>query len=155
MNNTLVVYFSASGRTKRISEELAASLNADLYEIKPKETYTSEDLNWMNKESRSSIEMKNLTFRPEIIKEDLDLTKYSKIVLGFPIWWGIAPTVVNTFLESYDFTNKTVYPFATSGGSGYGKSNDLLKESLGSNVTLKEGKLVSNVTEELTLWIKE
>lgn len=154
MNKTLIVYFSASGTTKNIAEEISNKIDADLYEIKPQEKYTSDDLNWMNKESRSSLEMKNLTFRPAIIKEELDLSMYDKIVLAFPIWWGIAPTIVNTFLESFNFSGKTIYPIATSGGSGYGNSNKLLSDSLGENVNLKKGRLVNNVDDEIIDWLK-
>lgn len=153
MNKTLIVYFSASGTTKSIAEEISNMINTDLYEIKPQEKYTSDDLNWMNKESRSSLEMKNLSSRPEIIKEELELSKYDKIVLAFPIWWGIAPTIVNTFLENHNFSGKTIYPIATSGGSGYGDANKLLKNSLGENIILKDGKIVNSVTNEIIEWL--
>ena len=106
MSKILVAYFSASGVTKKVAEKLAALVNADIHEIKPKVPYTKADLNWMDKKSRSSVEMNDKTFRPEIVKEDLNLSSYDTILLGFPIWWYVAPTIINTFLENYDFSGK-------------------------------------------------
>ena len=152
--STLVTYFSASGVTKAIAEQIKEELGADIYEIKPLEPYTKADLNWMNPFSRSSKEMKNKSSRPEIIEDGIDLSKYDTIFVGFPIWWGIAPTIINTFVEKYDFTGKTIYPFATSGGSGYGKSNELISQSLNGKGTLKEGKLINRFDKDgLRSWI--
>ena len=122
MSKILVAYFSASGVTKKVAEKLAALVNADIHEIKPKVPYTKADLNWMDKKSRSSVEMNDKTFRPEIVKEDLNLSSYDTILLGFPIWWYVAPTIINTFLENYDFSGKRIVLFDTSGGSGFGNT---------------------------------
>lgn len=149
MSNKIIIYFSASGTTKSVCEELAEKIGTETYEIVPKEKYTSGDLNWMNPFSRSSKEMKNKSSRPEIVSEEKDFSTYEKIYLAFPIWWGIAPTIVNTFLEAHDFSNKTIIPFATSGGSGYGKSNDYLKGSLSDSTTLKDGRIINHVTDEI------
>ena len=147
MNKILVAYFSASGVTKKIAEMLAKEANADLYEIKPAIPYTKEDLNWMDKKSRSSIEMGDKSFRPAIVKDELDLSRYDQILLGFPIWWYVAPTIVNTFLESYDFTGKNITLFATSGGSGFGKTAEELQVSA-PNAVIKEGKLLNTDTKQ-------
>ena len=127
MSKALVAYFSASGVTKKLAQTLAEAIGADLFEIEPKVPYTRADLNWMDKQSRSTIEMQNPSSRPEIAEGGPDLSGYDTIFVGFPIWWYIAPTIVNTFLESCDLTGKTVVPFATSGGSGLGKTEDILK----------------------------
>ena len=114
----LVAYFSASGVTKAAAERLAKAAGADLFEIKPAVPYTRADLDWMNKKSRSSVEMNNPDSRPEIEARLSNMEDYDTVFLGFPIWWYVAPTIINTFLESYDFAGKTIRPFATSGGSG-------------------------------------
>ena len=144
----LVAYFSASGVTAKIAEKLAKSAVADLYEIKPAVKYTKADLNWMDKKSRSSVEMNDKSFRPEIVAGDIDMSDYDTVYLGFPIWWYVAPTVINTFLEAHDFTGKKIVLFATSGGSGFGKTIEELKPSApGANFV--EGKLLNGrVTEE-------
>ena len=129
MSKILVVYFSASGVTKKVAEKLAFVANADIHEIKPIVPYTKADLNWMDKKSRSSVEMNDKTFRPEIVKEDLNLSSYDTILLGFPIWWYVAPTIINTFLENYDLSSKRIVLFATSGGSGFGNTIKELKPS--------------------------
>ena len=147
MNKILVAYFSASGVTKKIAKMLAKEANADLYEIKPAIPYTKEDLNWMDKKSRSSIEMGDKSFRPAIVKDELDPSRYDQILLGFPIWWYVAPTIVNTFLESYDFTGKNITLFATSGGSGFGKTAEELQVSA-PNAVIKEGKLLNTDTKQ-------
>ena len=108
MNNKLVAYFSATGKTAKVAEKLAAGIGADIYEIKPEVKYTKADLNWMNKKSRSSVEMSNKSIRPAIITGDVDVSGYDTIYLGFPIWWYVAPTLINTFLEVYDFTGKKI-----------------------------------------------
>ena len=126
MSKTLVAYFSASGVTARLAETIAKAADADLYEIDPKVPYTSADLNWNNSSSRSSIEMNDKACRPEIAGEVADMGQYDTVFVGFPIWWYEAPRIIHTFLESYDFSGKTVVPFATSGGSGMGSTSDIL-----------------------------
>ena len=125
----LVAYFSASGITKAVAEKLARIKEADLFEIIPQEMYTSDDLDWTNANSRSSIEMKDKSSRPKIISKVKNINEYDVIYLGFPIWWYQAPTIINTFLEMYDFNGQTIIPFATSGGSGMGKTNQYLLPS--------------------------
>ena len=120
--NILVAYFSATGTTKRVAENLAKATGGDLYEIKPVKTYTSADLNWHDGNSRSSVEMNDPKSRPEIVTGDLSFENYDTIFLGFPIWWGTAPKVVHTFLEKYDFSGKKIIIFATSGSSGLGNT---------------------------------
>ena len=140
MNKTLVAYFSASGTTRKIAEMIAEVGDFSLYEITPKELYTSDDLNWMNKKSRSSVEMSNKKIRPEITDTDAHIKEYDTIILGFPIWWYVAPTIVNTFLEKYDFSGKKIVLFATSGGSGFGNTVKELKPSA-PGAEIVEGKL--------------
>ena len=129
MSKKLVAYFSASGVTAKVAERLSESIGADLHEITPKVRYTDADLDWRDKTSRSSIEMTNPASRPEIERIRDNMQDYDTIYLGFPIWWYIAPTIINTFLESYDLTGKTIVPFATSGGSGMGKTNEMILPS--------------------------
>ena len=136
MSRKLVAYFSATGTTARVAEKLSDAIGADLFEIAPEVPYTKEDLDWMKKESRSSIEMRDEKSRPEIAVKRDNMAEYDVIFVGFPIWWYVAPTIINTFLESYDLTGKTVIPFATSGGSGMGKTNEKL------SVSCKGGKLL-------------
>ena len=142
MSKTLVAYFSASGVTARVAKNLAGAADADLYEIRPAVPYTSADLNWMDKSSRSSVEMKDKSSRPELADTDADIASYDRIFVGFPIWWYTAPTIINTFLESYDFSGKTIILFATSGGSGLGKTAKDLEGSCPGAV-IKEGKLLN------------
>ena len=153
---SLVAYFSASGVTARAAKTLAEAAGADLYEIKPKMPYTKADLNWMDKNARSSIEMKDPSSRPELADENADIAAYDVIFLGFPIWWYVAPTIINTFLEAYDFSGKTIILFATSGGSGVGKTVEKLKPSVSDTTVIKEGKLLNgHVTKEnLENWLK-
>ena len=127
-NNVLVAYFSASGTTRTVAEILSDEIGADLYEIKPEEPYTDGDLNWNNPQSRSSREMNNPEFRPLLEDKDPDVSDYDVVLMGFPVWWYVAPTIINSFLESADFAGKAVIPFATSGGSGIGKCVDALKK---------------------------
>lgn len=149
MKNSLVAYFSATGTTKRKAEALAETLNCDIYEIEPKEIYTNKDLDWTNKNSRSSVEMNDKSYRPEIIDNNPHIENYDVIFLGFPIWWYTAPTIINTFLESYDFKGKTIVLFATSGGSGLRGIAKDLEKSVSSETVIKEGKLLNgNVTKE-------
>ena len=154
MSKILVAYFSASGVTKKVAEKLAALVNADIHEIKPKVPYTKADLNWMDKKSRSSVEMNDKAFRPEIVKEDLNLSSYDTILLGFPIWWYVAPTIINTFIGNNDFTGKKIVLFATSGGSGFGNTlRELQPSAAGAIIT--EGKLLNKATDkELQAFVK-
>lgn len=135
MRKTLVAYFSASGVTARLAQKLAAVTDADLFEIVPETPYTAADLDWTNKASRSSVEMNDPTSRPAVASRAADLSRYDRIFVGFPIWWYTAPTIVNTFLEQYDLTGKTVVPFATSGMSPIGRSAaDLCPSAKGAQV---------------------
>lgn len=142
MSKTLVVFFSASGTTKRIAEKLADAINSDLYEIKPAVPYTQGDLNWRDKHSRSSVEMKDPESRPELEDKPAHIEAYEKIFLGFPIWWYTAPSIIRSFLESYDFSGKTIILFATSGGSGLGKTDKELSSSC-PGATVKPGRILS------------
>ena len=155
MSKVLVTYFSASGKTRKVAENIADIINADIFEIKPKQEYTSADLNWMNKKSRSSIEMKDKAFRPEIKGTISKLDDYNKILIGFPVWWYTAPTIINTFIESLDFTGKTLIPFCTSGGTGISGSEKDLRETY-PQYNWKEGKkLKGNETKEfIEDWLK-
>lgn len=142
MDKQLVAYFSVSGVTANVAKNLSATIGADLYEIKPKTPYTHADMDWTNRKSRSSIEMQDKTYRPELADKNANIAAYDTIFLGFPIWWYVAPTIVNTFLESYDFTGKKVVLFATSGGSGFGKTKAELQGSA-PNAILVEGKILN------------
>lgn len=129
MSKKLVAYFSAGGNTAALAKKLAAAAGADLFEIEPAVRYTAQDLDWMNKQSRSSVEMSDHSSRPAIAGTKSDLAQYDTVYVGFPIWWYIAPTIINTFLESGDFSGKRIILFATSGGSGFGKAADNLRGS--------------------------
>lgn len=129
MGKILVAYFSASGTTAKLAKTLAAAVGGDLYEIKPAAPYTGADLNWNNSKSRSSVEMNDRSSRPAIDTPVADMAQYDTVFVGFPIWWYEAPRIVQTFLESYDLSGKIVVPFATSGGSGMGKTADILQKS--------------------------
>ena len=155
MSKILVSYFSATGTTLRLAETLAEAVNGDLFKIEPEVPYTNADLNWMDKKSRSTIEMKDKTSRPAVKSRLENMEEYDTIFVGFPIWWYVAPTIINTFLESYDFSGKTVIPFATSGGSGMGKTNDTLKVSC-KGAELKTGKVfqASAGKDELESWAR-
>ena len=150
MSKTLVAYFSASGTTARTAKNLADAIGGDLYEIKPAVKYTQADLNWMDKKSRSSVERSDKSFRPELADKNADIASYDRIFIGFPIWWYVAPTIINTFLESYNFEGKGIILFATSGGSGFGKTVQELAPSCPGAV-IKEGK-VNPSREELKKW---
>ena len=150
MGKTLVAYFSASGVTKKLAQTLAEAIGADLFEIEPKVPYTKADLNWMDKQSRSTIEMQNPASRPEIAGSCQNIADYDTVFVGFPIWWYVAPTIVNTFLESCDLTGKTVVPFATSGGSAMGGTNKALAPSC-RGARLLEGKVFRSSTDAETL----
>ena len=143
MAKKLVAYFSASGVTAKVADMLADAIGADIHEIRPKNPYTKADLNWMNKKSRSSIEMNDKTIRPEIAESNVQIDDYDVIFLGFPIWWYVAPTIINTFLEKYDFSGKKIILFATSGGSKFGKTVEELKVSVPTDTEIIEGKLLN------------
>jgi len=151
----LVAFFSCSGVTKKAAELIANKTGGILYEIEPQIKYTSADLNWSNKNSRSTVEMKDLGFRPPIKGKVEDMESYDTVFVGFPIWWYIAPTIINTFLESYDFAGKTVIPFATSGGSGLGETEENLYGSCSDTVIWKPAKLVKRLSKMIDLdeWI--
>ena len=153
MSRKLVAYFSASGVTAKLAEALSEAIGADLDAIEPEVPYTKADLNWMNKNSRSSVEMKDPASRPAIAGKRDNMDEYDTIFIGFPIWWYVAPTIINTFLESYDFTGKTIIPFATSGGSGMGKTNEKLQPSCPS-AKLMEGRVWKKNAKaaELVAW---
>lgn len=129
MSRKLVAYFSASGVTAKVAEKLSEAIGADLYAIEPEVPYTKADLDWMDKKSRSTIEMNNPASRPAITGKRDNMNDYDTVFVGFPIWWYVAPTIINTFLENYDLTDKTIIPFATSGGSDMGKTNEKLLPS--------------------------
>ena len=156
MSKTLVAYFSAGGTTARVAKELARAAGADLYEIRPAVPYTKADLNWMDKSSRSSVEMKDKASRPALADTDAPVAAYDTILLGFPIWWYVAPTIINTFLERYDFSGKKIVLFATSGGSGFGQTVAGLKPSVAADATIVEGKLLNGhqTAESLKAWVE-
>ena len=156
MSKTLVAYFSASGTTAKVAEALAKAANADIYEIKPAVSYTRADLDWMNKKSRSSVEMSDKSSRPELADKSADIANYDTILLGFPIWWYVAPTIINTFLESYDFSGKKIVLFATSGGSGFGKTVEGLKGSASADAQIIEGRILNGrmSESELKSWVE-
>lgn len=143
MSKKLVAYFSASGVTAKVADMLADAVGADIYEIRPEVPYTKADLNWMDKKSRSTIEMNDKTIRPTIADKDAKVEQYDTIFLGFPIWWYKAPTIINTFLESYNFSGKKIILFATSGGSKFGKTVEELKVSVPDSCEIIEGKLLN------------
>lgn len=155
MGKRLVAFFSASGTTKKVAEMIASAADADMYEIMPKQPYSKADLNWMDKKSRSSVEMSDKKFRPEISDTDVLVDQYDEIILGFPIWWYVAPTIMNTFLEKYDFTGKKIVLFATSGGSGFGNTVSELKPSA-PDAEIVEGKVFHRAAkQEIEEWVKQ
>lgn len=156
MDRTLVAYFSASGVTAKVAERLAETIGADIFAIEPEVPYTKADLDWMDKTSRSTIEMNDPSSRPVIARKRDNMDEYDTLFVGFPIWWYVAPTIINTFLESYDLTGKIIIPFATSGGSGMGKTNEKLLPSC-KGAKLLEGKVIkANATaKELAEWANE
>ncbi len=152
----LVAYFSAGGVTKKLAERLAGAIGADIHQIQPEIPYTTADLDWTDKTSRSSVEMNDKTFRPPVANKMAHMEQYDVIYLGFPIWWYVAPTIINTFLEQYDLTGKTIIPFATSGSSGMGHTNKELQDSCPKAV-LKEGTRFPADTpaEKLKTWAEQ
>lgn len=155
MSKVLVTFFSVSGVTKKVAVKLASVLNADLHEIIPEKPYSKEDLDWTNDNSRSTIEMKkDKSIRPAIANKVENMANYDTIYIGFPIWWYIAPTIINTFLEEYDLSGKKIIPFATSGGSGMGETNKELKPSCEEAELLEGKRFPESVSEsELKSWV--
>ena len=154
MSKKLVAFFSASGVTAALAQRLSRAAGADLFEIKPAVPYTSADLDWTNAASRSSVEMKNPASRPEIAEKLPNMADYDVIFLGFPIWWYVAPTIINTFLESYDFSGKTIVLFATSGGSSMGRTLEVLRPLCGASVHWLPGKTLNGATDsDLRTWV--
>ena len=155
MSKKLVAYFSASGVTRKVAEALSEAVDAGLYEIRPEVPYAEADLDWRDKKSRSSIEMNDKSSRPAIADEDANVGAYDVVFVGFPIWWYIAPTIVNTFLESYDFAGKTIVPFATSGSSGIGDTAANLKGSVDVSAKILGGKIPNGkqTKEGLAAWV--
>ena len=142
MSKKLVAYFSASGTTANVAKDLANAAGAELYEIKPAVPYSRADLNWQDKQSRSSVEMRDKSSRPALADTDADIADCETVFIGFPIWWYVAPTIINSFLEAYDFSGKKIVLFATSGGSGFGKAVDSLQPSA-PNATIMEGAILN------------
>lgn len=156
MSKKLTAYFSASGVTEKVAKTLSEVAKTDLFEIMPAVPYTTADLDWQDKNSRSSVEMKDLAFRPQIAQKLGNMDEYDTIFLGFPIWWYIAPTIINTFLESYDFSGKKIILFATSGGSGFGKTAEMLADSC-KGAQLITGRLLNGTPDkdELAKWAEQ
>ncbi len=153
MSKKLVAFFSASGTTKKVAEMIAEEVKADLFEIEPKVLYTKADLDWMNKKSRSSVEMSDKKYRPEIMKKEMDMSSYDESFWDFN-WWYVAPTIINTFLETYDFGGKKIVLFATSGGSGFGNTVKELQPSA-PDAVITEGRLLNRGTkQEISEWVK-
>ena len=156
MSKKLVAFFSASGVTGNVAKLLAEAANADLYEIKPEVPYTKADLDWMDEQSRSTLEMQDKASRLAMEDHDAPVSEADVIFLGFPIWWYVAPHIINSFLEAYDFSGKIIVLFATSGSSGFGKTLEALEDSVYGSARLMEGKLLNGkqTKEELTNWVK-
>lgn len=152
----LVAYFSCTGTTKNAARKLAQAIGADIYEIQPAKPYTPADLNWNNKSSRSSLEMGNPSSRPDITGKAVPMAHYETVFIGFPIWWNLAPTLINTFIESYDLQDKTVVPFATSGGNGIGNSEKALRRSY-PQIKWKSGELLNGRIDKNSLagWMNQ
>ena len=155
MSGKLVAFFSASGVTAALAQRLSRAAGVDLFEIKPAVPYTSADLDWTNASSRSSVEMKNPASRPEIAEKLPSMADYDVVFLGFPIWWYVAPTIINTFLESYDFSGKTIALFATSGGSPMGRTLEILRPLCNASVKWLPAKMLNGATDsDLNAWLK-
>lgn len=154
MERKLVAYFSPTGTTAKVAKLLANVANADIYEIEPAVPYTAADLNWNDKRSRTSLEMSDHSSRPKLADADVNIEDYDVIFIGFPIWWYIAPTIINSFLESYDFSGKKIVLFATSGGSGFGKAAANLKGSVAPDTEIIEGRILNSrpSEDELRAW---
>ena len=155
MSKVLVSYFSASGVTKRVAEKIAKAINGDLFEIEPTQKYTSEDLDWTNKQSRSSIEMQDKTFRPQILNKVSNIIEYDTVVLGFPVWWYTAPTIINTFIEENNLKEKNIYIFVTSGGSSSEGSFKDLKNTYNNLNFIRNKRFTGRESDEDYInWIK-
>ena len=155
-NKVLVAVFSASGVTKRVGQEIARISGGDFFEIVPVEKYTNADLNYMNSRSRSSVEMNDPSVRPEIANRVSDMDSYDTVIIGFPIWWGVAPRIIETFLESYDFGGKTILPFCTSGGSGVGRSDTELHKNVSGDVKWGKGVQINRPNEStIRNWLEK
>ena len=155
MSKILVAYFSATGTTKRVAERLARVAQADLFEIRPAVPYSSADLDWTNKASRTSKERADESIRPALAVKLADASAYNVVYIGFPIWWYVAPTIINTFLESYDFAGKKIALFATSGGSGFGKTVSRLEGSVDKSAEFVSEKLLNGAGKaEIESWLK-
>lgn len=156
MSRKLVAYFSASGVTAKVAKELAKVAKADLYEIRPEVPYTPADLDWMDKKSRSTIEMQDPASRPAMADHNANVEAYDVIFLGFPIWWYTAPHIIHSFLEAYNFSGKTIILFATSGGSQFGRTLENLENSIKGSARITEGKMLNSLLteEEISDWIK-
>lgn len=154
MDKLLICYFSATGTTKRVAEKLSEILNGDLFEIEPVNKYTSEDLDWTNKQSRSTLEMKDESSRPEVKGRVNNIEEYNKVVIGFPVWWYREPSIIDTFIEENDLKGKDIYVYVTSGGSTYEGSLKHLKEMY-SELNFVSGKTLNHIDEnEIREWIK-
>ncbi len=152
----LVAYFSATGTTAKVAERLASAIEADLFEIKPAQPYTNADLDWTDKKSRSSIEMTDTTSRPNMASKIDDISKYNIVFVGFPVWWYREPSIIDTFIESYDFSGKTIIPFATSGMSGIGDSGSNIQKLAPQAKVLTGNRFSNDISaEELKEWAKE
>ena len=153
MSKTLVAYFSASGVTAKVAKKLAAAIGADLFEIQPEQLYTDDDLNWQNSRSRSSVEMKDRSCRPAIASKVENMAQYDCVFVGFPVWWYREPSIIDTFMEAYDFSGKKVVPFCTSGGSGLGDSAQNMQKLAPGATVFNGKKFSSSVSEnELKSW---
>ncbi len=154
MSKVLVAYFSASGVTAKVAAELAAAENADLFEIRPEALYSAADLDWRDKQSRSTLEMSDPDCRPAITGRVGDMSQYDVVFVGFPIWWGREPSVVDTFLDGYDFSGKKLIPFCTSGGSGIGKTAERIRSIVGDGAAVDDGERIGGEISEadLKLW---
>lgn len=154
MNKLLICYFSATGTTKRVAEKLDEILNGDLFEIEPVNKYTNEDLDWTNKQSRSTLEMKDESSRPEVKGKVNNIEEYNKVIIGFPVWWYREPSIIDTFIEENDLKGKDIYVYVTSGGSTYEGSLKHLKEMY-SELNFVSGKTLNHIHEnEIREWVK-
>lgn len=151
MSKVLVAYFSASGVTKKVAEELAKVEKADLFEIRPATPYTAADLDWTNKRSRSTLEMKDLNCRPAVTGQVKNMAQYDVVFVGFPVWWGREPSVVDTFLDAYDFAGKRIVPFCTSGGSGIGETAKRIQGIVGAGAQVEAGTRLGGTVSEKDL----
>ena len=152
----LVAYFSASGVTKKLATNLAGAIGADIFEIVPEAPYTKADLNWINSNSRSSVEMKDRSCRPAIASKVEDMSQYDTVFIGFPVWWYREPSIIYTFAEAYDFSGKKIVPFATSGSSGIGDSERNIGELAKGSTTMEGARFSANASaEELKSWAED